>query len=183
VAAGDYDPTLRQAAQSSPPADRGVTQELRTFFDNVSNGQPAGPFQCAFPYRENAPAALFKPRHCDVITRAIPGNLVLPELFPCCGPFEQMAAVPVPEATVNEYDGVVLRKDEIRAAGQLAVLQAETETESMQGAADHHFRSRIASPDTAHIEPALLRCKYVHGGRANLYSCFGVSAHPSSIRG
>jgi len=46
---------------------------------------------------------------------------------------------------VSEYNGAVFRKDEIRAAGQHAVLQAEAVAAGMQGATDNISSSGVVS--------------------------------------
>jgi hypothetical protein len=134
-----------------------IAEEFLAAGDYISNGKATGSFYRTFPYCENTPAFGLQLGQGNIIARPVPRNLVLPEFFPRCRPFEQMTTMPMPEAAVNEYDRAVLGKDEIRAARQFASLQAEAETEGMQSAADDQFRSRIAPPDTAHVEATLLR--------------------------
>jgi hypothetical protein len=54
--------------------------------------------------------------------------------------------MPMPEATVNEYDGIPSWKDEIGTARQGAGIESEAKTLCMEKTAEGSFRSSI---DTA----------------------------------
>ncbi|MFK4269246.1 hypothetical protein [Streptomyces milbemycinicus] len=63
----------------------------------------------------------------------------------------------MPEAPVDEHGHVVLRQEEVRATpGRHASLQAETEAELVQGAAERYLRGRVTHTPTLQVF-ALLR--------------------------
>lgn len=78
---------------------------------------------------------------------------VLPELlFPetsasrgCRG--EATAGVPVPEAAVHEDDRTALRQDDVRATGQVAAVEGEAQSGSMQSGSDKQLGLRVLPPD------------------------------------
>jgi len=55
--------------------------------------------------------------------------------------------VPVPEASVYEYNGFPLRQDDVRVSRQLPGMQTETISTAMQNGTDKQLRSRIFGPD------------------------------------
>jgi len=58
--------------------------------------------------------------------------------------------VPMPEATVNENDRVVLWKNEIRRSRQTSSVKPETEACAVQGTPHFHFGPGIPAPDARH---------------------------------
>ena len=56
----------------------------------------------------------------------------------------------VPEATVNEDDGVILREDQVRCSREVASVKAEAITESVDETSDGEFRMSIRGLDARH---------------------------------
>lgn len=75
------------------------------------------PAKGAFPYRQNAPASGLQ--HCirHLITCAIAGDLVFPELWSGFWPSEILATMTVPKATVDEHCHTMASQDQIRGSG------------------------------------------------------------------
>ena len=74
----------------------------------------------------------------------------------------------VPEAAVDEDDGVVFRQDEIGFAGQGFVIRPidrKAVAETVEHRAQGEFRLGVAAADAGHDFRALLRSEDVHGGR------------------
>src|SRR5438874_8310445 len=67
----------------------------------------------------------------------------------------------MPEAAMHECDSPVPREHKIRASGQFAAVKPEAQSHRVQSAPHEHFGSRVATPDPAHVEPALSRCENV----------------------
>jgi len=70
--------------------------------------------------------------------------------------------VHVPVAAVYEYDFLPARKNEVRAAGQIPPMQAETVAQRMDQLSDSEFRLRILRPDALHVLSALSRRENIH---------------------
>ena len=78
--------------------------------------------------------------------------------------------VAVPEAAVDEDDGVVFGKDEVRSAGEVFVFRAvdgEAVAEAVEHGAEDELGFCIAATDAGHDFGSLLRCEDVHGGSKN----------------
>lgn len=61
-----------------------------------------------------------------------------------------MAIVPVPEAAVGKQDRLVFGKNEIRFAGQAAIMETIAESQRVKALAEDHLRSCVAPPDAGH---------------------------------
>lgn len=75
--------------------------------------------------------------------------------------------VAVPEAAVDEDDGVVFGKDEVGPAGEVFVFRAvdgEAVTEAVKDGAKRELGFGIAATDAGHDFGSLLRGEEVHGG-------------------
>lgn len=121
-------------------------------------------FQCTLPYGGYTPAKLAQ--HFDVspVTSNIAHELVLPELpvglWGCCVP---ATFVPMPETTMDENDGSVLWKDEVRSAGQLPVMKSIAQSPGKKKQAQGPFWPGVLSADARHHAAALLSGRYTHG--------------------
>ena len=60
------------------------------------------------------------------------------------------AIVLVPEAAVNEDDGTMFRKDQVRGARKVPSVKTETVSELMYETSDNEFRTSIHGPDLRH---------------------------------
>lgn len=58
--------------------------------------------------------------------------------------------MPMPEASMHKYHGMVTGKYNVRRAWQIAGMKPEPEAMAMQTAPDQDFRSGITSPDAGH---------------------------------
>ena len=87
----------------------------------VNRGRKLGLGEFALPDRYDIPGDGFEPLDVESVAFLIVGNLRLPELHVGFRNGVLGAApVPVPEASVHEYDGAVFRKYDVRRAGQSA---------------------------------------------------------------
>ena len=62
--------------------------------------------------------------------------------------------VPVPEAAVDEYHGLVLRQHNIRPPRQLLSVKPEPIPHAVQQAPDHLFRCRVFAANARHVPGA-----------------------------
>jgi hypothetical protein len=67
----------------------------------------------------------------------------------------------MPHAAMYKYDGVKPGKNEIGTSRQVITLNSEAMTTRMQSPPQQQFGFRVAAPNAAHIEPALLRCQNI----------------------
>jgi hypothetical protein len=67
----------------------------------------------------------------------------------------------MPEAAIDENHGVEVREHKIRTAGQVAAVKTEAKAACVQTTAHQHLWLGVLAPDTAHIEPPLLRCQNI----------------------
>jgi hypothetical protein len=58
--------------------------------------------------------------------------------------------MPVPEAAMDEYDGLVLGKDEIRLSRQACFVKAKPEALTVNPRSDQHFGLGVATPNARH---------------------------------
>lgn len=78
----------------------------------------------------------------------------------------------VPEAAVDEDDGFVFGKNNIRLTRKCAVQRAvdcKSVTHAVEHGTDNQFRFGILRPDPAHVPAALFRRKCVGHRAGNLY--------------
>lgn len=140
--------------------NRLVANDRKIFAD--SGCKPFRGFRLALPVDKHAPAANFELTHIAFVPVDGCKPLCLPELGIR---FRHNAAVPagvgMPVATVNENDGVVLRKNEVRLSGQILSLQTKAQAEFVAGAADAHLRLRVAAFDPRHVVRASVSVVYV----------------------
>ena len=68
----------------------------------------------------------------------------------------------MPKAAVHKDDCMIMRKNNIRVAGQPSVILAEAEAQSVQGRADGKLRRSILTVDSSHIGVALRFSERVH---------------------
>lgn len=67
----------------------------------------------------------------------------------------------MPETSMDEYDGLVLRKDDVRLSREILPVQPESETVLVQPASYDHFRLRVLPADPGHQIASLFRGKQV----------------------
>jgi hypothetical protein len=72
--------------------------------------------------------------------------------------FAVLAAMHMPEASVNKQNGFRARKYQIGLAGQILHMQTVAETHAVQQSSDTHLGLRVASPNMGHVEATDLCC-------------------------
>lgn len=109
----------------------------------------------------NAPAVSAQPSELSPVPTGVVCDLLAPKVSVGLRQGSSYAVMPVPEATVDEYDRTPPRQDNVGTPGQAFVVKAVTQSARMQGAAQHHFRFGIARLDAAHRKRSLLAAERV----------------------
>ena len=79
---------------------------------------------------------------------------------------------------MNEYDAAVLRKNEIRAAGERSIVGLEPQTSTMQITSNQQLGQRVPASNPPHHRGSLLRTDDID------HMCTGVLPRPSTdVRG
>lgn len=68
----------------------------------------------------------------------------------------------VPETPMNKHNYFVFREDDIGPAGKVFNVKTEAKATAVQSTAQQHFRLRILSPDTPHIQLTLCGGQDIH---------------------
>ena len=118
----------------------------------------------------------------------IAADLLAPELLPRGRPSEQMAVMPVPEATVNENNRPVSGEDKVGLSGECFRMQPVAQPGRMERLADQQLRSGIPAFNRRHV-PASGRCvvnvRHTSGGFAparGLCQCLDMRLHDPGDR-
>lgn len=118
----------------------------------------------------------------------IAADLLAPELLPRGRPSEQMAVMPVPEATMNEDNRHVSGEDQVGLPGKPFRMQPVAQSCSMESLADQQLRSGIPAFNSRHIPAAGRGVVNVHqtsGGLAparRLCQCLDMRLHDQGDR-
>ena len=81
---------------------------LRQAIEHLFRVEPVLAFERTLPNHGYSPAGALVGLHVPLIALHIALNLIFPESSPLAsGPFKQMALVPVPEATIDQDQGMV----------------------------------------------------------------------------
>lgn len=113
---------------------RGAGDKTDAFINNRREIPALRSPENAFPDDENAPTGMPQPSDSLFIAPAGGGDFIDPENRPRRWPFEQGAAMTVPEASVHEKADSVAGKYEIGPSRQVAAMQAKTQATGVQGA-------------------------------------------------
>lgn len=143
----------RQAPSKFPPdfpAAFITSYPCRSLADDRSEADASPSPEGAFPNGQMPPAGGVQLRGHFRIARSVTRDLPGPEFSPGAWKTEQRAVMPVPKASMDEYDGPVARECHIGTARNVASMQPVSETEGVQGLADSQFRAGILAPDTRH---------------------------------
>jgi hypothetical protein len=81
----------------------------------------------------------------------------------------------VPEATVNEHDFPETAEDEVGLSGELVVMKAESETETMSDSSNGHLWFHSLAANGAHVARAASGRNVIHT------SDFGVESDAQQI--
>ena len=98
-----------------------------TGFYNLGAGEAGAALHGTFPQGRNPPAHVLKLCVLPVIPRNVALDLHAPKFLSCRRPTEEMAVMAMPEATMNEKNGSIARKNQIGTARQVFAVQAEPE--------------------------------------------------------
>jgi len=140
-----------------------------TEFPGDFNGDfrcPALTSQLAFPCDQYAPARRFQLAGNPAVTSYVPLELLFPECRVGLGRGRDLAAVmPVPEASMHEYGGLVSWKDDVRLAWKPGV-QPEAEAKGVKRLPECKLGSGVPAPDPGHSPGPFLRGEEIrHWGR------------------
>ncbi len=69
--------------------------------------------------------------------------------------------VPVPKAPMNKDYNAITSKDEVRGAGEIFVMETETQSPAMQKASNQHFGPGVLAANTGHHSRSGLRINNV----------------------
>ena len=123
-------------------------------------------FEGALPYNAEPPASLLQGLVVALVYFLVAVDFGFPELGPGRRPFKQVAVVAVPEAAVRLNYRPVLRKNQIRLAGQILHMQPETVPQAVQSLAQKQFGFGVFTSDARHHFTALFSGDYIgHGCR------------------
>ena len=132
----------------------------------------------AFPDCQHLPAVLLQRLNFSLISRDGSSPLLRPELGTCCRRDATIPAVMrMPEATMNEDDGPVLREDDIGCAREVFAMQSEAIAEGMKSGPHNDFGLCILAAYRGHILTSLLWC--VNVCHAPLAASSGVCSVPN----
>jgi hypothetical protein len=70
----------------------------------------------------------------------------------------------MPETAVHEYDFAAAGKDNIRTAGKVFTMQAESVAKPVDQSAEEDLRISVCAADTPHVGAAPFRAELIHGG-------------------
>ena len=104
------------------------------------------------PDHDHAPAELLKISSVPSVAFDVGSELALPELLPGlrgCGVAAALMAMP--EAAMHEHNRAVFRQHDVRPAGQILPVQAESKPHGMQDPADRQFGCGVLSTDRRHV--------------------------------
>lgn len=124
------------------------------------------PAQRAFPDAGNAPARCGKSRNGAEVIVPVAVNFCLPEIRAGGWQAEKRAVVAMPETAMYEQDGVKTWHHDVRFAGKVADVKAETKSVAVQETADVTFWLCVRTAYAAHHAAARGRIDDVgHGAR------------------
>lgn len=115
----------------------------------------------AFPDHNGIPASLPKLIQVLPIASHIPLQFGIPITAVALRAPSVPARMPMPETAVHKYGRSIFRQDNIRAAGQVLAMKAETQAVSMEHSAYQKFRLCIPASNPGHDPAALLLGEHV----------------------
>ena len=120
-------------------------------------------FQAALPHDRYAPSKVIQKCVVALIPQDVPSKLVFPEYVIARGRCGVAAArMPMPEASVNQYDRLPLRQNNVRSPGKVAIMESITKAGCMQRLAHDHFRLGITTLDAGHHSRSSCSFDYIH---------------------
>lgn len=123
---------------------------------------PFNSFDFTLLYSDYSPTKGFQFRFVADISGNIAFNLLFPEFnIGLWQPEILTSFMPMPEASVDENDGLVFLQNNIRSARQFSDLNTETHTTGEKILPHNYLRLRILPFDGRHTAAPLLRCHHV----------------------
>lgn len=102
------------------------------------------------PHHEYLPSRSSKRSNVAPIACSVRVEFLLPKIDSGCRGCRKFAAMPVPEATMDENDSPTTWKNEVRSTWQALYVQAIPVPEPVKGPPYYHFRRRIGMSDGSH---------------------------------
>ncbi len=126
----------------------------------------------AFPKREDFPAFPSKGYRGTPVPQLIGQDLGRPEVGPGFRNLEVLASlVAMPEAAVDEEDGLVFGKNDVGFTRDVLHMKTESETFCRKCLPDNEFGLRVLTPDSRHHFASFLFGKNIrHGFQAYTFS-------------
>lgn len=116
----------------------------------------------AFPHADHPPPHGFQLGFVAGVARHVALDLLTPEFHIALRQTVIAASfMAVPEAAVDEDDGLVFRQNDVRASGQFPCLDPESQSTGEEVFAHYHLGLRILALDGRHTSVALFRCHCV----------------------
>jgi hypothetical protein len=112
-----------------------------------------------------------------IISIDVPLNLLPPPSLPRFRPSELAAHVTVPEAAMNENDGLVFRENNVRLAGQLLVMEPVTKACFMKRPTDDHFGLCVLAAYAGHHPASGRGIDHIHDQATFFSADTGASIH------
>ena len=134
---------LRRRHSTVPDESFRVAQDIRN-----RSAVPAS--QGTFPDHERAPSVRFQRGQRVAVPVHVAIDLGLPERGAGLGPSEQRASMTVPEASMYEDRGAVLRKHHVGFSGHVRCMESVAETAPVKTAPHEQLGSGVPAPDPAH---------------------------------
>lgn len=137
----------------------------RSFPVDLRRQEPIQPREQAFrvarlalPHHENPPAGLPQQANVPPVTLCVPVELPSPERRVGSRPGAAApAGVTMPPASMNENHLAVTRQHDVRTAGKVASVQAESIPHRVHEPTDDKLRRRVPAADARHAVRSLLR--------------------------
>jgi hypothetical protein len=126
---------------------RGAAYRGGEFVEHMVGLYATGTLYRTFPSNADPPSQRLELRIIPEITGNVTCDLPSPEIDAGCRPPEERAVVPVPETSVNKQGNPVSWENQIRAPGQLLVMQSEPKAPCMQSAPYGDLRGGVCVPD------------------------------------
>ena len=155
VKGAGFSPGSLEIEESVPVLVDGGGHALDGFFQH-------GFLQLAFPDDEDVPAFSLQLAPHFLVPLLISFYFGFPEVgvgFGCC--VVGAVFMTVPEAAVDEDDGMILRQNYIGFPGKSFIVDAVAEAHSPQGMTELQLRLGISGTDVRHVEVSLIWSEYI----------------------
>lgn len=134
--------------------------ELR--FEKFEPVGAAAGLELALPDDNGVPSEAFEFPDVFRVALLVAADFFLPEVRICLRDGGVAAErVAVPEAAVDENDGVIFPQHDVRTARQVFPVQGIAKPPCMQESARNHLRTRVHAPNPRHAIMPLLFCHLV----------------------